>query len=519
MANQVEEGTLPRISKWLPAALSTTLIIGSAWNALVPLRKGPWFIFAEDDCFYYLRVATNIAAGLGSTFNGIVPTNGYHPLWLAILAGVSCVSANPNFMAAFLAAISFTSTVLTYFLARKLLRQAIEAPVLASALAIIVTFYSIPLLNTGMEVILTIPLLLGVVIVFQDDRIWTRTTFSFGFGLLLALAVLSRLDVMIFASLLALQVCLSRSLRAKLRLRPLVFMTLGFSPVLAYLIFNRFEFHTWLPVSGMAKQLKAAYSISLVPWTIFFKNKSYVLILVAFCLPLSFVPKVRALFTPAQRVLFSSVLLFPWIYIFTLSLLSDWRLWSWYFYSLRIALCVSFCILLSVIPSQRWSRTPIVTVLAVFASIGVIATYKRKPIQQVPEIYAAAQEIKSFADSHPGIYAMGDRAGIPGYLMQSPLVQTEGLVMDKDFLMQIKHQVPLGQALAKYNVRYYVASSEQPLHGCFHAEEPAQAGKDSPHMRAEICEQPLATFEVNGLSDNQAEHWTYIFKVPFDSAP
>lgn len=35
-----------------------------------------------DDAFYYFQIARNIVQGLGSTFDGINPTNGYHPLWL-----------------------------------------------------------------------------------------------------------------------------------------------------------------------------------------------------------------------------------------------------------------------------------------------------------------------------------------------------------------------------------------------------------------------------------------------------
>ena len=38
-----------------------------------------------DDGFYYLQIARHLAAGSGSTFDGLHPTNGYHPLWLLIL--------------------------------------------------------------------------------------------------------------------------------------------------------------------------------------------------------------------------------------------------------------------------------------------------------------------------------------------------------------------------------------------------------------------------------------------------
>jgi len=37
--------------------------------------------FTRDDAYYYFKVAQNISEGYGSTFDGINPTNGYHPLW------------------------------------------------------------------------------------------------------------------------------------------------------------------------------------------------------------------------------------------------------------------------------------------------------------------------------------------------------------------------------------------------------------------------------------------------------
>jgi len=41
-----------------------------------------WFM--RDDAYYYFKVAQNISEGRGSTFDGINPTNGYHPLWMLI---------------------------------------------------------------------------------------------------------------------------------------------------------------------------------------------------------------------------------------------------------------------------------------------------------------------------------------------------------------------------------------------------------------------------------------------------
>jgi hypothetical protein len=56
-------------------------------------------LYEEDEFFYYLKIAFNLSHGHGSSFNGIVSTNGYHPLWLCLLAAVSRLSTNDSDLA------------------------------------------------------------------------------------------------------------------------------------------------------------------------------------------------------------------------------------------------------------------------------------------------------------------------------------------------------------------------------------------------------------------------------------
>jgi hypothetical protein len=42
--------------------------------------------FSHDDAFFYIKTADNFSKGLGSTFDGINPTNGYHPLYFLFLS-------------------------------------------------------------------------------------------------------------------------------------------------------------------------------------------------------------------------------------------------------------------------------------------------------------------------------------------------------------------------------------------------------------------------------------------------
>ena len=69
--------------RWLKIGLALVffaagmrIALGSEYGVL------NWFL--SDDAFYYYKIAQNIVEGRGSTFDGVNPTNGYHPLWLII---------------------------------------------------------------------------------------------------------------------------------------------------------------------------------------------------------------------------------------------------------------------------------------------------------------------------------------------------------------------------------------------------------------------------------------------------
>ncbi len=121
-------------------------------------------------------------------------------------------------------------------------------------------------------------------------------------------------------------------------------------------------------------------------------------------------------------------------------------------------------------------------------------------------MYWAAEDLHSFAQTHPGVYAMGDRAGLVGNLVDQPLVQLEGLVMDKEFLTNLRQQRELRGVLRSYGVRYYVASNPRRVGNCFHATESMKAGPTAPVMQGDFCSVPLVHFFHNGYD-------TYVFDM------
>ncbi len=64
--------------------LTTTIISVHVYAAFSDAYNLPNFWFARDDAYYYFKVAQNITLGLGSSFDGINLSNGYHPLWMLV---------------------------------------------------------------------------------------------------------------------------------------------------------------------------------------------------------------------------------------------------------------------------------------------------------------------------------------------------------------------------------------------------------------------------------------------------
>ncbi|HET6313747.1 MAG TPA: hypothetical protein VFH60_07925 [Chloroflexia bacterium] len=76
-----------------------------------------------DDAFYYLQTARHIAAGDGSTFDGLHPTNGYHPLWMLTLVPFSVIAQDSVAFTRLALALSILCSLLSAAVFHLLLRR------------------------------------------------------------------------------------------------------------------------------------------------------------------------------------------------------------------------------------------------------------------------------------------------------------------------------------------------------------------------------------------------------------
>ena len=254
---------------WLAALCIVSAIVAVLiWR--LAIAAGPWDIvdLIYDDAYYYLTVAANTVDSGRSTLDGSTLTNGYQPLWFALVTLLGFVIGTDS-MRYFAGFVALTCVmVLGSVLAGAPLRNSPTAVVraaLAIGIALGVVFWSKVFLS-GMETVLLLPLVIPLVL-FMERRLDRRTAVYLS-GLF-ALAFLVRLDALSLLPAYMLTVLViepwilsrvnresySGSVRgSRWRAIPLLFSVLV--PVLVcYGVFNLAIYGTPVPVSGLAKSI------------------------------------------------------------------------------------------------------------------------------------------------------------------------------------------------------------------------------------------------------------------------
>ncbi|MEA2602623.1 MAG: hypothetical protein QOF89_3615 [Acidobacteriota bacterium] len=87
----------PSVRKALWSAGFAAVLLGiTAGHAMLLSRPVVWLLgIVPDDAFYYLQTARHLAAGHGSTFDGIHTTSGYHPGWMILLVPLAAALPEP----------------------------------------------------------------------------------------------------------------------------------------------------------------------------------------------------------------------------------------------------------------------------------------------------------------------------------------------------------------------------------------------------------------------------------------
>ena len=477
----------------------------------------------EDDAFYYFGVARHVADGDGSTFNGLDPTNGYHPLWLLVLVPVFLVVKGK----AALVVVTLVSSALFVGSGRLLDRIGADTgrPGLSACCAmplLLVGTVGPAFWFSGMETGLVLFGLLWLAEAYVRTGgftgSWFTTRHACGVGVLLALVALARLDAVFMLAPLAVLVAAGWHAAGLPWLRfGLVAFGIPSAVLAGYAALNLALFHTAVPVSGQVKALGST-GVNTGDLGRFFASP------VVFGVPsmlgaVAVAVVVGALAARAPRPLGSAarfgavVLLGELLAVGYYALMSSWPLWPWYFPAAPLAVALAAPALL-----DRWAGgVPVRTLVVVAVCVMCAATISgvREAGGRAPRsaFVAAGPRVAAELDAlaPAGPVAMGDRSGSVGYHLHRPLVQLEGLVESAGYLDALTGgRVPA--FLAAHRVVFYARGDREPGQpdsrqpGCTRFTEPQQGGGTK--FAITVCRADLVLDEP--LADGTAYRvWRY----------
>ncbi len=237
------------------------------WLTLLFTADQTFWSFVFDDSFYYWQIGRNLAAGAGSTFDGLNQTNGYHPLWLLFCAGLYALGLGAD---APLVAVGVQVVVfaVAWLLLGRSLVAVTEPPdgpspraagwgVVATLLVVAVLHSMVKVWVNGLEsafVLLCQVLLLGVLLRVPDLLAPSAARVRLACAALVSLAFLARTDggLLLPALGLWLAPALWRGFRGAVR-PALELLLLPTLVVLGFLAANQAWFGSAVQVSGLLK--------------------------------------------------------------------------------------------------------------------------------------------------------------------------------------------------------------------------------------------------------------------------
>ena len=351
-------------TRLLPAGF---LLCIALYAAVVMAKPDAFF---ADDSYFYFQVAWNFSRGMGSTFNGVMNTNGYHPLWMLICTLVfKLIPAKTAAVHGIAAALCLCDLIMLYLVRRILLKVADDAWWIAFALLVPFCFLS----QLGTEGALSACLLAATALAAYSLASESTPGRALLFNLVAALAVLGRLDNIFVVGSLWLAVWFAAPAAGRATIFRLQSLCIPIYLVLwgGYLASNLHYFGVLEPISGMVKTHSSAHIRlgSNLPHTAWFA--------LAIILPSVLLVgwKRRDLFFRAVELPFALGVLCHACYI--VFFMSDETRWTWYYTSWVLLASVLLArvtsLLLRTVPGRP--RIALATLLACVCLLGLMAAW------------------------------------------------------------------------------------------------------------------------------------------------
>lgn len=238
-----------------------------AWQDFPTLAKNGYLY---DDSFYAFQIARNIAAGSGPTFDGSTLTNGFQPLYVALITPMYWLSGGDPVLPVHLAlALLALLTVATAYVMFRILRRYVDDAIALSVAALwVISPVVIRQAANGLETALAL-FMLSLSVYYYLARVRALRPAPRGnlvrLGVLLGLTVLARLDQVFLVLAIALDYLLLARRRRGRQVGAVgnvgAMLGTAFAVYSPWLVYGWFALGRLLPESGSATRfLSLAYA-------------------------------------------------------------------------------------------------------------------------------------------------------------------------------------------------------------------------------------------------------------------
>jgi hypothetical protein len=423
--------------------------------------------FLSDDAYYYTVVARNFAATGEMTFDGHSVTNGFHPLWFWIQAGmfaagglrlsVTGQALAVVIMERLILALVFSAAM--WWIWRNRLSRPLAAAATLLGLVLLVYPRHINDFLFGMESVLVLPFTLLLLLLIWDSR-WAWA------GLAACLLVLSRLDTLVYvvAPLVLLASVRGRPSPGRFLKRCLL---AGGPPVAVTLILmavNQGIFGHPMPIHGVCKSSFPIPHVQfyLLTWPLSFAlesgnpglmasiNLSTALVILPAC---ALALRYRGHVPPGERSLAMWLVVLAAIQLLAFALFQKWTkpVPHWYRAPLLVFSSGAISVAAINLVGIRKGLYACLGLALAFLALGGIREGRRQGIPRVPgptEIFVAAQGPET-------LWAATD-CGMISFRTGSRFVNLDGLINGFDYQAAIRDR-RLGVYLEDAGVRYLLA--------------------------------------------------------------
>jgi hypothetical protein len=237
--------------------LAAIVVLAFVWRAVFIYRPIGWLtnFWLFEDFGYSLKIAKNIALSVGETFDGVISTNGYQPLYVWLMVPVFWIFPKdvitPVYVAETLLAICNSITVIFLYAIVKQVTQRQWSGIVAAALwalNLAVARNGSLGLEAGLATMMVAATVSYVVLIDLGGNAIRKALI---FGVLLAFSFLARVDAVFLVLAVSLYFLFVDRSAFQVRLRFLIIALAVFAALIApYCLWNLVHYGSPLPTSG-----------------------------------------------------------------------------------------------------------------------------------------------------------------------------------------------------------------------------------------------------------------------------